>query len=229
MSCYKMKDIPLSERPRERLLEEGSKNLTNKELLAIILRTGTKNKNATDLALEILKKYQLSDLKQITINELLNINGIGQTKATQIIATIELGKRIFLNKPIGLKKLTNAKSIWEDMKYLFSNLEQECFYCLYFNNNQQLIERKLLFMGTINKSTIHPREIFKEAYRLSASSIVCMHNHPSNNLTHSKADIDLTEKLIKIGYIQGIPIIDHIIVGDDDFYSFYEHNNILNL
>lgn len=84
-------------------------------------------------------------------------------------------------------------------------------------------------MGTINRSAIHPREIFKEAYRLSASSIVCMHNHPSGNLTPSKADIDLTEKLIKIGHLQGIPIIDHIIVGDDDFYSFYEHNNILNL
>ena len=181
MSFYKIKDIPKDERPRERLVQEGSSNLSDKELLAIVLRTGIKSKNAADLALEVLKKYSLEDFKQITINELTSINGIGTTKAIQILASVELGKRIFLKRQKELKRLTNAKVIWEDMRYLFSDLKQECFYCLYFNNTQQLIERKLLFMGTINRSTIHPREIFKEAYRLSASSIICMHNHPSGN------------------------------------------------
>ena len=134
------------------------------------------------------------------------------------------------NQILELKqKLRNAKEIWEDSKYLFNGLKQECFYALYFNNKQELIERKLLFMGTINKSIIHPREIFKEAYRLSASSIVCMHNHPSNDIRPSKEDKLFTENIVKAGMIQGIPVLDHIIVSDFDYYSFYDHGNILNL
>lgn len=128
-----------------------------------------------------------------------------------------------------LKKLTNPKAIWEDTKYLFNNQKQEQFYCLYFNNQHQLIERKLLFMGTINKSIVHPREVFKEAYKLSASSIICLHNHPSGNIMPSVEDVKLTSSLVKIGNIQGIPVLDHIIVNEDSYYSFYEHHNILNI
>lgn len=227
---YRVKDIPVDERPRERLLNVGASNLSNQELLSIILKNGTKNKNVKDVALELLKKYSLVDLKEASINSLTEIDGIGTVKAVELLATIEFGKRIFLgSKKTKLKKLSNAYEIWQDSRYLFDGVKQEYFYCLYFNNKQELIERKLLFMGTINKSITHPREIFKEAYRLSASSIVCMHNHPSGDINPSKADILFTESLVKTGYIQGIPIIDHIIVGDDNYYSFYDHKNILNL
>lgn len=229
MSCYKIKDIPSSERPRERLKEVGSSNLTDKELLAIILRTGTKDYSATDLAIELLKEYNVQQLHDLTINKLTKIKGIGEVKAIELLAVIELGKRIYVKKNQKLTKLTSPKLIWEDSKYLFVNLKQEYFYCLYFNNKQELLERKLLFMGTINQSITHPREIFKEAYRLSASGIICMHNHPSGDLTPSKADISFTGKLVKIGNIQGIPILDHIIIGEDEYYSFYENSNILNL
>lgn len=229
MSYYKMKDIPSSERPRERLKEVGSNNLTDKELLAIILRTGTKNYSATDLAIELLKRYNVQQLHDITINKLTKIKGIGEVKAIELLATIELGKRIYVKKKQNLIKLTSPKLIWEDSKHLFINLKQEYFYCLYLNNRQELLERKLLFMGTINQSITHPREIFKEAYRLSASGIICMHNHPSGDLTPSKADISFTEKLVRIGNIQGIPILDHIIIGEDEYYSFYENSNILNM
>lgn len=224
-----IKDIPLSERPRERLKNAGSENLTDKELLAIILKNGTKEQNVTDLALEILKKHSLSDFQDISLKDLVSIKGIGEVKALEILAVIELGKRIFLRTPSTLLKLDNPEKIWLSARYLFQNKKQELFYCFYLNNKQQLLERKLLFMGTLNQSTTHPREIFKEAYRLSASSIICLHNHPSNDLTPSKADLIFTEKLVKIGIIQGIPITDHIIVGDDSYYSFYEHHNILNL
>ena len=112
---------------------------------------------------------------------------------------------------------------------MFYDQKQEYFYCLYFNNKQQLIGEKLLFKGTINRSITHPREIFKEAYRLSASSIICMHNHPSNDITPSIEDIDFTNKLVSLGTIQGIPILDHIIVSDNNYYSFYEHGKILSL
>lgn len=229
MSYYTIRNMPKSERPRERLKEVGSMNLTDKELLAIILKTGTKNYSVMDLALEILNRYKIQELQEMTINKLTEIKGIGEVKAIELLATIELGKRIYIKKNKKREKLSDPKSIWETSRYLFVNLKQEHFYCLYFNNKQELLERKLLFMGTINQSITHPREVFKEAYRLSASSIVCMHNHPSGDLTPSRADISFTEKLIKIGQLQGIPILDHIIVGEDEYYSFYENNNILNL
>lgn len=225
----KIKDIPLTERPRERLKEVGVANLTNKELLSIIIKTGTKNKNVSDLALELLKEYDLLDFKDLSLEDLIKINGIGEIKALEILATIEFGKRIFLKESKKLQKLENPKAIWESSKYLFDNLKQEYFYCYYFNNKQELIERKLIFMGTTNQATTHTREIFKEAYKVSATSIVCLHNHPSNDVTPSKADKLFTERLMKTGTIQGIPVIDHIIVGENSFYSFYEHSNILNL
>lgn len=229
MVCiYKIKDIPVSERPREKLKSIGVNNLSDSELLAIILKTGTKSKSVSDLAIDILNKYDLNDLKSININELNKIKGIGEVKAIELISAIELGKRIFLNKNNKLKKLVNAKDIWEDSKYLFSNLKQEYFYALYFNNKQELIERKLLFMGTINNSVVHPREIFKEAYRVSASSIICMHNHPSGDINPSREDIRFTENIVKTGCIQGIPVLDHIIASEDNFYSFYD-NNMINI
>lgn len=226
---YTIKDMPYSERPRERLKSVGVENLTDRELLAIILKTGTKNFNVGDVALEILKKYSIYELNDLTINELIKIRGIGEVKAIELLSAIELGKRIYVRSSKSLKRLTNAKDIWKDMRYLFINKKQEMFYCLYFNNKQELIERKLLFMGTINKSITHPREVFREAYRVSASSIVCLHNHPSGDVCPSREDIMFTEALVRIGNLQGIPVVDHIIVSDDTFYSFYEHKNILNI
>ena len=226
---YKIKELPTTERPRERLKEVGVNNLTDKEILSIILKTGTKDKNVNELSLDILNKYKLFDLKNITINELTSIKGIGEVKAIELLSAIELGKRIFLRDSKKLLKLDNASKIYESSKYLFNGLKQEYFYCYYFNNKQELINKKLIFIGTINSATTHTREIFKEAYLLSASSIVCLHNHPSNDITPSKADILFTEHLIKTGNIQGIPVLDHIIVGDNNYYSFYDNLDILNL
>jgi len=225
---YRIKDIPENERPRERLKEVGVGNITDKELLSIILKTGIKNKNVSDLSIEILNKYSLSDLKDLSLNELKNIKGIGEVKAIELLASIELGKRIFLKKDIKLKKLDNPEAIWKSSRYILADKKQEYFYCYYFNNKQELIERKLIFMGTINSSITHTREIFKEAYRISASSIICIHNHPSNDVTPSQADIEFSKNLFATGKIQGIPVSDHIIVGDNSYYSFYEHLNILN-
>ena len=226
---YRIKEIPKEERPRERLKEVGVEQLTNVEILSIILKTGTKNKNVKDLAIDILNHYDLNKLKDISINDLMKIKGIGEVKAIELLASIELGKRILLKDVKKLEILDNPKIIWESSRYLLNDKKQEYFYCLYFDNKQRLIKRKLLFMGTINRSITHMREIFKEAYKLSASSIVCIHNHPSNDTTPSHADITFTKALIEIGKIQNIPILDHIIVGDDNYYSFYEEGAIINL
>ena len=229
MSQYKIKELPLEERPRERLKLVGVNNLTNKEILSILLKSGTKDKNVNELSIEVLKKYSLLELKNVSIQDLMKIKGIGEVKALELLAAIELGKRIYLKEPKKLIKLENPKDIWESSKYLFNGVKQEYFYGYYFNNKQELIERKLIFMGTINSATTHTREIFKEAYKVSASTIVCLHNHPSNDVTPSREDIIFTERLMKTGEIQGIPVVDHIIVGENSFYSFYEHSSILNI
>lgn len=222
----KLKEIPQTERPREKLLKYGKENLSDSELLAIILKTGSKGENVCNLSLKILNQIKnLENLKNINLETLTNIKGVGLAKGIELLALTELSKRIYYKQTTPKKeKYNNPKTIYENNKYLFDNLKQEHFYCLYLNNNKQLIERKLLFMGTINKSVVHPREIFKEAYKLSASSIICIHNHPGGNKNPSLEDINLTKTLVKIGQINGIPVLDHLIVTEDDYYSFYETN-----
>lgn len=220
---YKIKEIPKTERPRERLKQIGSSNLSDKELLSIILKTGTKDKNVTELAIEILKEFSLTDLRNISLNKLIQIKGIGEVKAIELLASIELGKRIFQSPQNKLKEMKNPNEIFLYMKNILLDINQEHFYALYFDTKRQLIDKKLLFIGTINESIVHPREIFKEAYRLSASYIVCIHNHPSNDTTPSKDDITFTEQVKEIGQIQGIPVIDHLIIGKDNYYGFYEN------
>ena len=200
-----IKEIPVEERPRERLLKLGSSSLSNEELLAIILKNGTKGVSAKELALEILKRIKsINNLKNINIYTFDNIKGLGLVKKIELLAILELGKRIYLESNL-IKTLSpkynNPKLIYEDSKSLFIGLKQECFYCLYLDTKKNLIERKLLFMGTIDKSLIHPREVFKNAYLCSASSIICLHNHPSGDVLPSKADIEITKSLIKIGKI----------------------------
>ena len=226
---YKIKDLPIEERPRERLKSVGVSNLTDKEIISIILKTGTKEKNVNDLSLELLKNYSLLEFKDLSLNDLMKIKGIGEVKALELITSIELGKRIFLRETHKLKKLDSSTKIYEDSKYLFNGLKQECFYCYYFNTKNELIKRKLIFKGTVNSSTTHIREVFKEAYLLSASSIVCLHNHPTGDTTPSKADIEFTKVLMNTGEIQKIPVLDHIIVGDNNYFSFYENMDILNI
>ena len=223
-----MKDF---ERPRERLKEYGSENLSNDELLAILLNKGTKNKSAKDLGLEVLNICDnISDLKNLTIEKLTNIKGIGQASAITILAAIELGKRIFKDKVIDKKiVLKTVDDIYEYMKYSLYDKKQEYFYCLYLNTKKELIERKLLFMGTLNRSTVHPREIFKNAYLNSASGIICVHNHPSGDVTPSMEDKILTNNLVELGMMNGIPLVDHVIVGNDNYYSFFNDGKIINL
>ena len=227
----KIKDIPILERPRERLIEYGSQNLSNIELLSIILRQGTKNKSVKEISNELLSVYgNVSNLNNISYEELIKIKGIGQAQALTLIACVELARRIYKKREYGKKiKLLNSLVIFENMKYLLDDKKQEYFYCLYVNNKKELIERKLLFMGTINRSTVHPREVFKNAFLCSASGIICVHNHPSGDVTPSREDIHFTESLVEIGTLSGIPVLDHIIVGNDSYYSFFDEGKIINL
>lgn len=229
MIIIRIKDIPESDRPRERMLKLGKENLSDEELLAIIIKTGTKGISVKEIASDVLNEIKnIHNLENINAFTFSKIKGLGKIKTIEIMAAIELGKRIFLEKEN--REITiydHPEVIYRNNLYLFKGKKQEYFYCLYLDNKNKLIERKLLFMGTINRSIVHPREIFKEAYLTSCSGIICMHNHPSGDINPSMEDIYLTKSLIKIGKIQGINIIDHMIIGDNNYYSFYENNKDL--
>ena len=223
MNNILIKDIPISERPRERLVRYGAKNLSNEELISIILKTGTKEVSVKDLSTSILSKYSdISNLKDLEINNLLNIKGIGKVKAIELIAAIELGRRVYLDKNIDSVKITGSIDVYNYFKDLLKDEKQEHFYCLYLDNKKKVISKKLLYVGTINGSTAHPREIFKMAYLVSASFIICVHNHPSGDPNPSNEDIVFTNNLIEIGKLNNIPILDHIVIGNNSYYSFFE-------
>lgn len=222
-SC--IKDIPLTERPRERLERYGASNLTNEELISIILKTGTKDMSVKILANNILSKIRkISDLTDISINKLIEIKGVGKTKAIELLAAIELGKRVYFDNSDSNISFTDASSIYNYYRIKVYNKKQEYFYVVYLDNKKNFIIDKKLFIGTINMSVVHPREIFKEAYLNSASYIVCLHNHPSGDPLPSKEDINLTNRILEISKIVAIPLLDHIIIGKNTYYSFYENN-----
>ena len=222
-----MKEIPKIDRPRERLISKGPASLSDAEVLAIILKTGTTDVSVTELARRIINYCGgLENLSNITLHELLKMKGIGEAKACLLLAAIEFGKRINQKQReiIGIK-LTNPEIVFNYYQSL-KTFSQECFYCLYLDSGKKVIKEKLLFMGTVNYSMIHPRDIFKEAYLLDAVSIICIHNHPSGDVTPSVNDINMTLNLKKIGDLFGIEIVDHIIIGKDNYYSFLENDKI---
>lgn len=225
----KIKDIPIDERPCERLIINGVETLSNEELLAIIFKTGTRGSSAKDLSVNLLSKIgDIKKLNDINFEFLNSFKGVGKSKACNLLATIELGKRI--NKEISsIKniKLNNSEVVYKYYKDKIGTKKQECFYAVYLDTNKRIIDEKLLFIGTLNYSLVHPREVFKEAYLLGASAIICVHNHPSGNPMPSKQDFDITNNLINAGSLLGIKIIDHIIICKNNYYSFLENNDIV--
>ena len=224
----KIKDIPINDRPCERLILNGVESLSNDELLAIILKTGVRGKSAKELSQLLLSKIGgIKKLNDINFEYLNKFKGIGKSKACNLLAAIELSKRI--NSEVDtLKnvKLNNSELVYKFYKEKIGNKKQEYFYCVYLDNQKRIIEDKLLFIGTINYSLVHPREIFKEAYLLGASAIICIHNHPGGNPLPSKQDLDITNSLIDAGKILGIKVVDHIIICKEKYYSFLENNDI---
>lgn len=221
----KVKEIPQTDRPYERLISYGKEFLSNDELLAILIKSGYKDASSKMIATKIISDLKdISELKKLKYEDLINIKGIGQAKACNILAAIELGRRInnrYTNDSDIVIK--NSKDVFNFFKGTLDDKEQEYFYCLYLDNKKRIKKNKLLFMGTINYSIVHPREIFKEAYLVGAISIIIVHNHPTGDVTPSKQDIDTTNKLIEVGNILGIKVDDHIIIGHNCYYSFFEN------
>lgn len=221
----KIKDLPIHERPMERLQQYGVETISNEELLAILLKTGSRKQSAKELAMTILSKCNhISDLKEITYEMLIKLPGVGPSKASILMASFELGNRMHRKiETIQGKTCNQAHLIYEYYKDRLAEKKQEHVYCLYLDSKKKVIKEKLLFLGTINYSMIHPREIFKEAYLSGATAFVCIHNHPSGDTTPSQADYVMTQNLKQAGELLGIPLVDHIIVSRNNYYSFFEN------
>lgn len=222
-----IKEMIKEERPRERLIKYGVSSLSNEELISIIIRTGTKGESVKELSKKILNVFEsINDLKKLDINMLSKIKGIGKIKTIELISALELGRRVYYDSQLDKEKIKNGEDIYNVFKPIIKDNSQEHFYTMYLDIKKNILGIKLLFIGTVNNSTVHPREIFKYAYLYSASYIVCVHNHPTGDTYPSDIDKILTTNLVEIGKIQKIPILDHIIIGHDSFFSFYENELI---
>lgn len=207
------------DRPREKLTKYGVKKLSNAELLGIILGKGKKGENAVELANKILKKIPIDKLLNLQLDDFNNLSGIGKVKALQIIAAIELGKRI-ISKTTAVEIL-KPQDIWDELKE-YRSKTKEYFIAFYLDVRNNVITKDVVSIGTLNASLVHPREVFEPAIRSLAAQIILSHNHPSGDPSPSEEDLKLTRQLIEAGKILGIDIIDHVIVSEKGFSSMKE-------
>lgn len=225
---YLIKDFPINEKPREKAKKYGISSLSEAELLAILLRTGAKNISVLDLARTLLLEYQdLEGLLHARINALKKIFGMGEVKAITILAALELGRRLQEKNEKQKIQIRESKEVFKYFAHLFFHSEQEKFYVLFLDSKNYVVNQKLLFVGTANQSLVHPRDIFKEAILNNAVKILCIHNHPSGSVSPSFADEETTKRIKKIGDLMGISLVDHVIIGKDDYYSFLENRKDL--
>ncbi|WP_208528098.1 MULTISPECIES: DNA repair protein RadC [Jeotgalibacillus] len=218
-----IRDFKDEDRPRERLKMQGPQSLSNQELIAILLRTGSKQESVLTLANKLLHEFNgLRSLKEASFEEITTLKGIGDAKAIQILAAVEIGRRIanitFEDRFTIRSPEDGASMLMNEMRFL----TQEHFVALYLNTKNQVIHQQTIFIGSLNASIVHPREVFKEAFKRSAASIICAHNHPSGDPSPSKEDIDVTRRLVECGKMIGIEVLDHLIIGEKKYVSLKE-------
>ncbi len=211
-------------RPRERLQAQGAKALSNAELLALVLKSGTQQENVLDLCQKLLAKYSLEQLAQASLQQLQQEHGIGVAKASQLIAVFELGKR--LTPRAKRSSIRNAQEIAQMYLARFAQEKQENFVAVYLDTKQRVIADQIITKGTLNSSLIHPREVFYGAIKHCAHSLIILHNHPSGDPRPSEEDLNVTQILKETGEIMGIALIDHIILGQTSWWSWREEGRV---
>ncbi|HXN06732.1 MAG TPA: DNA repair protein RadC [Nitrospiria bacterium] len=215
---------PENERPRERFILQGASSLTDAHLLAILIRTGKKGETALDLAYKLLNHFEnLQGISRAGIPELSSIPGIGATKAVQLLSAFELGKRHLSSLKEKKEKILSSQDVFSQFQGAFTSLRTEVFRIALLNTRNQLIKVVEISQGSLNQTIVHPREVFSPAIRESAASIILLHNHPSGDPAPSPEDLLLTTKLIEAGHLIGIPVLDHLVFGAGNFFSFADH------
>jgi DNA repair protein RadC len=222
-----IKEWAEDDRPREKYKKFGALKLSNAELLSIILRAGAGETSAVDLGRRLLQKFEdLEGLDNASLTEICRIKGIGEAKAIEIKAALELGKRL-LNRPIASEqRITSSMDIYKSYRLRFINIKQETFFMLLMNTKNQVIKEIMISKGSLSSSLVHPREVFKEAIKESAAAVMFVHNHPSGDPKPSNDDIAITHRLKEVGDLIGIRLLDHIIIGAKHYYSFADEGII---
>lgn len=225
MHIKTIKEIPLNDRPREKMAANGAAVLTDAELIAILLRTGTAEKSAIDIASEMTADGGLyKRLAGITrLNELTNIKGLGQAKAATVLAALEIGRRIASAKPIEKIHLSCPQDVADFLMPRLRYAAKEQFVVILLNNKNKVIGTEVVSEGSLSSSIVHPREVYAPAILHHAAAIMVAHNHPSGDPKPSTEDAEVTRMLVRSGKVLGIPMIDHVIIGDGNYYSFLEN------
>jgi len=220
-----VRDLPLEERPREKLLLNGPRALSNAELLAILLRSGTKKKSVLRIAEEILahiKEQGLSAMVHISVAELARIDGVGQVKAATLQAAIELGRRLSMQSAGRIQVIHGPEDVAKYAMPRYRFEQKEHFAVMLLNTKNHIIGMPEVSVGSLSASVVHPREVFRAAIDHAAAAMILLHNHPSGDPTPSREDIAVTDRLVKAGKVMDIPVLDHIVLGSERFTSFKE-------
>jgi DNA repair protein RadC len=220
---YTIKQLPPELRPRERLLAAGPSALSDGELLGLLFGIGSREKTAVELAGEVLSEAGgLHGLYDVSVHELVEINGIGEAKACVILAAVELGRRIGQVRNPGRPVISSPADVERLLRGRIANLDRENFVVVLLNTKNEVIETSTVSVGTLSASLVHPREVFKPAIRASAASVVLAHNHPSGKVEPSREDREVTRRIGEAAGILGVEVLDHVIVGDG-YFSMKEH------
>lgn len=223
MCSFKIKDLPKCERPREKLIKYGAANLTNSELLAVIISTGAKGSNVLNLCNEIISKAGgINSLLDISFAELIGTTGIGCAKAAQLLAVVEISKRFKGYGSTDLVKITKPLDVASYLMENMRHLRKEVLKALMLNTKNYVIHIEDISIGSLNSSIVHPREVFTVALKYSSASIILCHNHPSGDPTPSGEDINITKRIKECGKLMGIELLDHVIIGNGNYISLKE-------
>ncbi len=229
VSYLKIQDLAKEDRPREKLIQKGTHALSEAELIGILLGSGTKNLSAVGLAQAILKQHNndLNELAKRSVKELQKFKGIGEAKAVTIVSAMELGRRRKTNDKLHKPKIDSSRDVYELMKTELSDKLTEEFWIILLTRTNYVIKKHLVSSGGSAQLAVDPKVLFKIALDHHAASIILVHNHPSNNPNPSELDIKLTERLTKGGKILDIPILDHIIFTEDNYFSFADEHMVI--
>jgi DNA repair protein RadC len=221
-SAFPITNWSEDDKPREKLMNKGKASLSDAELIAILIGSGSRNESAVQLSKRILSSVDnnLNALGKLSLQQLMNFKGIGEAKAISIQASMELGRRRRAEEAIELKKITSSKSIFEMMQPIIGELPHEEFWIIYLNNSNKVVSKSQLSKGGITGTLVDVRLVFKNAIEIGAVSIILIHNHPSGALQPSEADKQITRKLKLAGESLDIKILDHLIVTETNYFSF---------